>query len=297
MKSGFMLDIKANFTSKKSLQIIHITNQHSFNQTRSLINVGKNSEIELIVSYIGINDSKFLSNACIEINQEANSKLKLTKIQNNTQSGNLLYNLKSDLAKDASFYYNSFNLKAKSSREAIAVNLNESNAECTINGIYLLDDKNKSHHLIKVNHLAPFTYSKQLFKGLLYSEAKAEFNGGVFVAPGADGTNAEQLNQNLLLSERAHVDTRPTLDIYADDVKCNHGATIGELDASEIFYLMSRGISKDKALALLTLSFCEEVFENINLDSVKTFIRKEALAKVDESFKSHLQQKGSPFKA
>ena len=183
--------------------------------------------------------------------------------------------------KNSNFEYNSLDLKANHSRDNIKVDLLEPGAHSDLSGFYILNKDRKAHNIIKVNHLAPNCTSNQLYKGIISDSARAEFNGEINVSEGANGTNATQLNKNLLLSNNAHIDSRPQLSILADDVKCSHGSTVGELDEDEIFYLLSRGIKKDDALAMLTLSFCEEIIQKVTIDSAKQHIRNLTLENLD----------------
>ena len=281
MSNAFMLNVKENVRLDKTLQILHISNEHCFNQTRSLIHLAEGSKVDLIVTYVGLAEIPFVNNAVIEAILEAGAELNLDKIQDDTQKGILLYDLKARLAKDSNFKYNSLNLKANSSRDKITIDIDDEGAHADINGLYILNKERKAHNVITVNHNSGNATSSQLFKGILSDTARAEFNGAINVARDANGTDAEQLNRHLVLSDDAHVDSRPQLNILADDVKCSHGSTIGDLEEDEIFYLSSRGIKKDDALAMLTLSFCDELINKVKLESARQHIKNMALENLD----------------
>ena len=281
LSNAFLLKVKEGVQLKETLQILHISNEHCFNQTRSLIHLGANSKINIIVTYVGLAEIPFVNNAVIETVLEEGSELVLDKIQDDTQKGILLYDLKAKLLKNSRFEYSSLNLKANSSRDKISVDIDEEGAHADINGLYILNGERKAHNVITVNHNVGNSTSSQLFKGILSDKARAEFNGAINVARDANGTDAEQMNRDLVLSDEAHVDSRPQLNILADDVKCAHGSTIGDLEEDEIFYLLSRGIKKDDALAMLTLSFCDEVIQKVKIESARQHIKNMALENLD----------------
>ena len=271
MANGFLLEIPDNHKQEAPLQILHISNQNHFNQIRSLIHAGKNSEQDILVTYVGLEDSKYFTNAVIECHLDDGAKLKLNNIQNESKDSTRLYNFHASLSKDSNFEFNSFSFGAKSSRDDIEVDIEGSGAHASVNGLYVLNGSRKSHHKVTINHKVPNCTSEQLFKGLLLDESKAEFNGLIEVFKDAQKTNATQLNKNLLLSNKAHIDSRPQLNILADDVKCAHGSTIGKLDKEELFYLVSRGLSKEEAQIILTYSFCQELIDRIQLSSVRNY--------------------------
>ncbi len=281
MSNGFLMSVPPETEIDETIQILHFSNEACFNQTRSLIHLGKNSKLNLIVSYIGLSDSHFVNNAVVELILSEGARFKLDKIQDDTQQGVLLYDLSAKLYGHSKLEYNSLDLKANHSRDSIKVDLLEPAASADINGFYILNGDRRVHNVVKVNHLVPNCTSSQLNKGIISDSARAEFNGEINVSEAANGTDAKQLNKNLLLSPSAHIDSRPQLNILADDVKCSHGSTVGELDEDEIFYLLSRGIKKDDALAMLTLSFCDEVIEKIQIPSAKQHIRNLTLENLD----------------
>lgn len=281
MSNGFLLSVPDDTEIEETIQILHFSNESCFNQTRSLIHLGKNAKLKIIVSYIGLANNHFINNAVVELILSDGAYFKLDKIQDETQQGILLYDLYARLMKNSNFEYNSLDLKANHSRDNIKVDLLEPGARSDLSGFYILNKDRKAHNIIKVNHLAPNCTSNQLYKGIISDSARAEFNGEINVSEGANGSNATQLNKNLLLSNNAHIDSRPQLSILADDVKCSHGSTVGELDEDEIFYLLSRGIKKDDALAMLTLSFCEEIIQKVTIDSAKQHIRNLTLENLD----------------
>ena len=163
---------------------------------------------------------------------------------------------------------------AKTSKHLIQSDFLGEGINHNLKGLYVLKNSQACHNQVIFNHNKPNCSSNQLFKGILNDKSRAEFSGIIKVKEKANGTAAKQLNKNLLLSPEAKVDTRPQLEIKADDVKCSHGATIGQLQSEEIFYLLSRGISREKALEILTFGFAEEIIETISIPSLKSFTGK-----------------------
>lgn len=271
ISNAFFIKAPKNVTIDKAIQVLHISNQNSFNHVRSIIELEENASLEVIVNYVGLEDSNYISNAIIDCYLAKNSKLKFEKFQSDSKSAVTLYNLNAKLERDADFNFSAFHFGASSSRDEITVNLDGPNSNADLNGLYIVNKDRRTYQKITVNHNAPHCTSTQLFKGIVSDTARAEFNGMIDVKREAQQTDAKQRNKNLLLSRNAHVDSRPQLNILADDVKCAHGSTVGQLDEEELFYLQSRGFSKPDAFATLTYSFCDEVLKKIKYESVKNY--------------------------
>ncbi len=270
-QKGFMLYLKPNTQLNEDLQIIHISNQNHFNQIRSCIHIGENSSLKLMVNYIGLDGSDYVTNAFIELQLAANSKLELSKIQNESKKSLRFYNLAANLDRNSHLVYNSLSFGSASNREDLFINLNGDFAKTDLSGLYVVNGTRASHHRLRVNHNAEHTESNQLYKGLLQDQSQAEFNGLINVSKAAQKTNASQMNRNLLLSQDVHIDSRPQLNIEADDVKCSHGSTVGSLDSNEIFYLQSRGLSRSEAEGILTYSFSQEIIQKLGLESARNY--------------------------
>ncbi|HLM54475.1 MAG TPA: SufD family Fe-S cluster assembly protein, partial [Pyrinomonadaceae bacterium] len=152
----------------------------------------------------------------------------------------------------------------------IEVLLDHEGGECRVDGLYIVGEGQHADTHSLIDHREPHCASRQTYKGILDGRSRAVFNGRVFVRPGAGGTDAQQSNKNLLLSPEARVDTKPQLEIFADDVKCSHGATVGQLEEEELFYLRSRGLHPDLARNLLTYGFAEEIVARIEFASIRS---------------------------
>jgi Fe-S cluster assembly protein SufD len=172
-------------------------------------------------------------------------------------------------AQDSHLESFSFAVGASLSRTNIATVLNGTGAHATVNGLYMVSGTQTVDHQTQIEHAKENCTSHEVYRGVLDGESHAVFNGKVYVHPEAQKTDGKQSNNNLLLSDRARVDTKPQLEIFADDVKCTHGATIGRLDQTALFYLKSRGVGKDMAQRLLTYAFAADVLEQLTVEPVK----------------------------
>jgi Fe-S cluster assembly protein SufD len=184
------------------------------------------------------------------------------------------------LARDGFYDLTTVTLGAQLSRHNIEVELGSEGAGCRVDGLYIVGTGQHADTHSLINHLKPLCTSRQNYKGILDGKSRAVFNGRVFVHAGAHGTDAEQSNKNLLLSTDARVDTKPQLEIYNDDVKCSHGATVGQLEEEELFYLLSRGLHAGLARNLLTYGFAEEIVEKIKFESIRAQLDRAILSRL-----------------
>jgi Fe-S cluster assembly protein SufD len=197
------------------------------------------------------------------------ARLEHYRVQRESASAFHVATTRADLGANAVYDATSINFGAALSRHSIDVRMDHEGAECSVDGLYMMDGSQHTDTHSVIDHRQPHCRSHQLYKGILDGKSRAVFNGKVFVRHGAQQTDARQTNKNLLLSKDARIDTKPQLEIFADDVKCTHGAAVGQLDEDEIFYLESRGIRTELARNLLTYGFAEEVIEKIRIDSIR----------------------------
>jgi Fe-S cluster assembly protein SufD len=236
---------------------------------RVLIVAERGSTATVIESYAGVGEKAYFTNAVVEINLADAARLNHYKVQRESTEAFHVATTLATLGRASSFNSTTITLGARLSRHDINVMLDHEGAECWVDGLYIVgeDQHTDTHSLI--DHRQPHCTSHQLYKGILDGKSRAVFNGKVFVREGAQQTDAKQTNRNLLLSNEARVDTKPQLEIFADDVKCAHGATVGQLEEEELFYLISRGLNPEIARNLLTYGFAEEVIEKIKVESIK----------------------------
>ena len=249
-----------------------------------LIAAEANSAATIIESYASPGESVYLTNAIVDVRLGAGAHLKHFKVQRESTSAFHVAATNAELGANASYDSTAINLGAALSRHTIDVVMDHEGAECWVDGLYMVDGNQHTDTHSTIDHRQPHCSSQQLYKGILDGKSRAVFNGKVFVRHGAQQTVAQQTNKNLLLSNEARVDTKPQLEIFADDVKCAHGAAVGQLEADEIFYLESRGIRPELARNLLTYGFAEEVIEKIKIDSIRRELDEAVLNRLHTSF-------------
>ena len=203
----------------------------------------------------------------VEVGEGAS--LKLYRLQGMNTSSRQLTELNITMREGARLSMCTVTLGGGHVRNNVVVRMQGEGCECDANGLYLMDREQQCDNYIFVEHAKPHCTSHELYKGIIDDSARARFNGHVLVQDGAVKTEAYMTNRNILLTDKAHVDTRPFLEIYNDDVKCSHGSTIGQLDEQAMFYLMTRGISKRTAVTMLSYAFCDEVIRGIAIESLR----------------------------
>jgi Fe-S cluster assembly protein SufD len=237
---------------------------------RVLIVGERDSAATLIESYGSTDEeSLYLTSAVVEIVLAENARLEHYKVQRESARAFHVATTTVELSRASHFNTTTITFGAQLSRHDISVNFEGEGAECWVDGLYLVGTGQHADTHSLIDHRSPHCTSHQLYKGILDGKSRAVFNGRVFVREGAQQTDAKQTNRNLLLSNEARVDTKPQLEIFADDVKCAHGATVGQLEDEELFYLASRGLHPDIARNLLTYGFAEEVIDKIKVESIK----------------------------
>jgi Fe-S cluster assembly protein SufD len=205
----------------------------------------------------------------VEVSLAENARLNYYKMENKSANSVLTNTIRVNQKTGSQFYSNVITFNAGKVNNFLHVNLNEPFADAQLNGLYLVDKNQNICNEVKVRHHAPDCTSRQLYKGIVDDEARAVFNGHITVQKDAQRTVAYQVNKNIALTDEAHIQTLPFLEIYADDVKCSHGATVGQLDENEMFYLRSRGICQKNARMLLMFAFANEVAQTVKIDTLR----------------------------
>ena len=236
---------------------------------RVLFVAEENSEATLIESFTSLSEARYLTNAVVELVLGTSARLRHYRVQRESTSAFHVTTTNAELGAGASYDTTAINLGGALARHNISVMMDHEGAECWVDGLYMIDGSQHTDTHSVIDHRQPHCSSHQLYKGILDGKSRAVFNGKVFVRHGAQQTDAQQTNKNLLLSNEARVDTKPQLEIFADDVKCAHGAAVGQLEEDAIFYLESRGMRPELARNVLTYGFAEEVIEKIKIDSIK----------------------------
>lgn len=252
------------------IQILHIiTASKTLVMPRLLLFAGKQSEAQLVETIVEQGASGYCLNQATEVAVEEAAHVKIFS-ESSSLSPDIwhLNAIRANLKRDSTFRVVSFTDGAMTVRNDFRVTLTGENGNACLNGVWMLDDKREAHTNVLIDHQAPVCRSNQLFKGVLADVARSSFEGKIYVRQEAQKTEAYQLNNNLILSDKANADSKPNLEIFADDVKASHGATVGQLDTEELFYCRTRGYSLDEARNLLVHAFCQQVIDLIPVPSL-----------------------------
>ncbi|MEE1225471.1 MAG: Fe-S cluster assembly protein SufD [Bacteroidales bacterium] len=270
-EDGISIQIKENTTIDVPLQIINVIgdNQELKTSSFSTVKLGQNSRLRLIHCDDSLSDQAYDLTNKLNIEIESGASLDYYKMENINDRSSISTEVCFEMGRESKLTTFGLSLNGKLIRNKIMVNFNDEYSVADLNGLYLMDKQQEAETEINVYHHKPNCSSNQLFKGILDDVAKSSFVGHVFVDYGAKGTVALQNNKNMLLTDKAKVNTRPFLEIYNDDVKCSHGATIGQLNADALFYLRTRCISERSARMLLMYAFCEDVLSKSDIEELK----------------------------
>jgi len=268
---GVFIYVPEGVILKKPIQIVNLVHSEEdiFNQHRNLIIVEKNAEITLIVCDHTLSPQKFLTNGVTEVYVGENSHFDIIRVQNEHNNAGKITHTFIHQERNSNASSNNITLHGGLVRNSTHHYLGGEGAESYSYGLYLADKFQHIDNYVNVDHAFPNCTSNQLFKGVLDDMATGAFNGRIYVHKDAQGTMAYQKNNNILLTDDAKMDTKPQLEIYADDVKCSHGATVGQLDNDALFYLQSRGINKREARLMLMFGFAHEVIQNIKVEPLR----------------------------
>lgn len=250
---------------------------------RNLIIMGRNTRATVIETYIGVQDGEYFTNTVTEFVAGEGAVLEHYKLQQESLHGYHVANMNILQHRDSRVESHSISLGGALVRNDIKCQLTAEGAGIDLNGLYLAGGRQHIDNHTRIDHLKPNTSSREHYRGVLDGRARGVFNGKVVVHKDAQKTDAHQSNANLLLSDNAEVDTKPELEIYADDVKCSHGATVGQLDESMLFYLRSRAIDEETARSLLTFAFADEVISHIKLDAVRKRLESVVVGKLPDT--------------
>jgi len=273
LTDGLRINITAKTVVETPIQIIHILKgDHVISNFKTIVKAEKFSKSSIVQGFFAESGDANFCNNVTEISVEDNAFLTIDKIQYESEQSFHINTEEVQQDKNSNFTINTFTLNGGIVRNNLHVNVNGQNCVTNLNGVYLL--KNKQHvdnHSI-VDHKVPNCESFELYKGVIDDNSTAVFNGKVFVRKDAQKINAFQSNGNVLLSDNATINSKPELEIYADDVKCSHGSTTGQLDEEAVFYLRARGLSEKSARHLMVSAFIGEVLEKVENEEVLEFI-------------------------
>lgn len=275
---GLFVHVPVKEVLTQPVQLIHVVTQADYMaNTRHIIAVDTMAQAEVIETFIGCDDS-YLSASVMEVFVAENADLSVYKLQ---VEGEKAYHFGGTYVKQAAnarFKHHNFAFGGLLARNDIRTDLEQA-SECELNGLYLGIKRQHIDNHTRINHLKPYAISKELYKGVLNQRARGVFQGRVVVAEQAQKTSSEMNNRNLLLSDGAEADTKPQLEIYADDVKCAHGVTVGQLDEKSIFYLQSRCVDEATARNMLTFAFANEMVDKIKIKGLHDQVLTQLLAR------------------
>ena len=276
-REGAYIYIPKSVVAEKPIQIIHFSTgkQGDFMlQPRSLVVAEENAQVQIIERHQSLASHAVLTNAVTEIFAEKNAMIDYYKIQNDRDDASLVDNTYIAQQQASNVKVHTFSFGGQLTRNNLNFYQEGERIDSTMKGITIIKDQQHVDHYTLVNHAQPNCESHQDYKGIYADKAVGVFNGKIYVDQIAQKTNAFQQNNNILLDDKATINTKPQLEIFADDVKCSHGCTIGQLDEDALFYLRSRGIPKKEAKGLLTYAFANNVLESVAIPALKTRINK-----------------------
>lgn len=269
LQDGALIWIARNQRCPTPVQLLFVaTQKETVAYPRCLVLAEAGAELTLIEHYAGLTDDPYLTDAVTEIAVGGGAEVRHVRVQREADSAFHIATCAVALEKDARYSSHAITLGARISRHNLNVKQDGEGVEARLDGLTLIAGRQLADTHTLLDHGRPNGRSRQLQKCIVAGAAHAVFNGKIAVAPGAQLTDSAQESRNLLLSDKAHVDTKPQLEIFADDVKCAHGATVGQLEADQLFYLRSRGLSEQRARNLLTYAFGAEIIDRIPVPSL-----------------------------
>ncbi|MGA7816171.1 Fe-S cluster assembly protein SufD [Caballeronia sp.] len=280
---GYAVVLPPGEVIDKSLHMVFLTNEAGLAvQPFNVVLAGARSGCVIVEHFVGLGDEVYWTNVVTRIVADEQADVQHYRLQ---QEGRKAFHIASVVAtqqRASVFASHAFAFGGALSRTGIGTSLNAENAQATLNGLYFVGGRQHVDHHTRIDHAEPHGTSREHYRGVLDGAARGVFNGRVIVHRDAQQTDTHQANHNLLLSRDAEIDTKPQLEIYADDVKCTHGATVGQLDENQLFYLRARGIEERTARALLTYAFARDIVERVRIDSLRGRLESLLLARTPE---------------
>ena len=275
LADGAFIWVPAHAVLKDPIHVLFVSTgeadgHETMSHPRVLAVLGEDSQTTIIETFAGPAGSRYLANAVTEFVLGEDARLDHYKLQHESRHGFHVGTIHVRAQRNANFASHSINFGGALVRNDVIAVLDGEGVECTLNGLYISDDRRLVDNHTTIDHAKPHCASRELYKGVLAGRARGVFNGKVIVRPDAQKTDAKQTNRALLLSEDAQVNTKPELEIFANDVKCTHGAAVGQLNDEEVFYLRSRGLDDSEARRLLVHAFAADVLNRMPLEQMRT---------------------------
>jgi Fe-S cluster assembly protein SufD len=285
IEDGAFIHLPAGAVLQAPIHLLFVSTAHgkpTLSQPRNLVVLGAGSQATVIETYAGLSDDVYFTNAVTEIVLGENAQLDHYKLQEEGARAFHIALTQVQHGRDSRFNSHSVALGAALARNDVRALFAREGSACTLNGLYMATGKQHLDNRTLIDHQSPRCTSRELYKGVLDGQSRGVFGGRVLVRHDAQKTDASQTNKNLLLSDEAVVDTKPQLEIFADDVKCAHGAAVGQLDEDALFYLRSRGIGQEAAKSLLTYAFASEMVNLIPLAPLRARVRELVTSRLPE---------------
>jgi len=271
-EGGALVHVERGVSLEEPIELVFVERGQgapTASHVRNLVRVEAGGAATIVETHAGAGEGPTFANVVTDVSLGEGASLEWLSLGEQRADASSVNALRVEQATGSRFSCRSFALGSGLTRNELSVLLAAPEAECELLGLYVLDGRAHTDNHLNVDHASPRCTSRQLYKGVVTGASRAVFDGRIFVREGASKTDARQTNKNLLLSDEATVDTKPNLRIYADDVKCAHGAAVGRLDEEAIFYLRSRGIDETSARAVLTLAFTREIVDRVPLDALR----------------------------
>jgi Fe-S cluster assembly protein SufD len=282
-EDGVVVHLADNATLDEPLYVVHhctLAAAQRMTHPRVMVRAGRNSRGTIIEHYLGAHDAEYFTNAVTRIEVAAGGTIRHFRVQQESARAFHIAHVQAKLASDSRYSIHDIALGASLGRSGITTLLEGRGAHAALFGLFTPMGTQHLDAHTRIDHVAPNTTSEEDYRGIAGGRGRGVFNGKIIVRPDAQKIDSRQSSRNLLLSAQAEIDTKPELEIYANDVKCSHGATTGRLDATALFYLRSRGLSESDARALLIRAFAESILSSIDVAALRTALEKQ----IDERF-------------
>jgi Fe-S cluster assembly protein SufD len=292
LSDGAFIEIAPHARFREIIHLIYLSvarETPAVSYPRNLIVAGAGSQVSVVESYVGLGRGLYFTNAVTEIVSGEGSMVDHYKLQRESDDAFHVATIQVHQGRDSRFTSHSISMGGALVRNDVNAVLKGEGADCTLNGLYVIKGKQHVDNHTSIAHAQPHCSSQELYKGILDGQSSGVFNGKILVHRDAQQTNARQTNKNLLLSEHALVNTKPQLEILANDVKCTHGATVGQLNREALFYLRSRGIDEASARALLTYAFASDVLNTIKIKPIQCQVDLVLLARLSRGLEGYVE--------
>jgi Fe-S cluster assembly protein SufD len=285
-RDGAFVRVTAGAAPERSIQLLFVASPGASGRVanpRNIIQIQPGAKAAVMIRYESCCKDVYWTNAMTQVLLEDNAELDLVTVQSESDTAYHFSSLDVRQERDSRFRSHHIALGGALSRSEIYARLDAPGVDCALNGLFLADGEQHVDSQTTVDHASPLGTSRELYKGILGGHSRGVFNGSVLVRPDAQKTNAQQFNPNLLISDGAQINTKPTLEISADDVKCTHGSTVGRLDEDALFYLRTRGLDERSARQMLTVAFASEIAEAIPQEPLRAQVERLVAAKLERS--------------